>query len=234
MPFTLHSYSAIIKVLGQFMIVVLIPIKALTKAKSRLRPIEESIRIEIIKAMLRDVIDAYINSKSVERVILITPDTNVKDIVKEFDIDIIKDDGVGQIEAYFKGIDHALKNYGYKLNSLIFGVADTPFISSYDVNTIARVYQEGFEAVLVPSIDGGTNVMLQKYPLAIELMHGENSFKRHLFKAFEKRIKVYIYSSIGSFIDIDTVEDIVVAKYLCEYIYRDDKGICKVLYRLLI
>ncbi|MEM0500598.1 MAG: 2-phospho-L-lactate guanylyltransferase [Ignisphaera sp.] len=205
------------------MIVALVPIKDLNRAKSRLKEIEKSIRIEIVKAMLRDVIHVYACSRYVDKTILVTPDPSIRETVRDFTIDIVYDGGNGQIEAYLK----ALETIPYKIDAVIFGVADAPFVSSEDVNTIVGFYRDGFDIVLTPSIDGGTNIMLQRYPLMIELMHGKNSFQKHLARALQKTIRVNVYSTLGTSIDIDTAEDLIIAKQLCS-IYGG-KELCRIL-----
>lgn len=210
------------------MIVALIPVKDLSRAKSRLKDVERSIRLEFVKNMLKDVIHAYIHSKYIDRTVLITPDVSMDEVVGSFNIDLVHDSGNGQIEAYFKALEYISSKY--KLNAIIFGVADTPFISSKDIDAIIELYMDGYDIILTPSIDGGTNIMLQRYPLIIELMHGKESFQKHLTKAIQKTTKVYVYSTLGTSIDIDTIEDIIIAKQLCT-IYRE-REICKTLHKI--
>lgn len=210
------------------MIVALIPVKDLIRAKTRLRGIDSSIRSEIVKAMLRDVIYAYVSSKYIDSTVLITPDTSMRETVKEFDIDVVQDYGYGQVEAYLKAIKDLSGNYKFK--AVIFGVADTPFISCHDIDSVAKLYMNGFEVILTPSIDGGTNIMLQRYPLVIDLMHGEGSFQKHLIRAIKKVTRVYVYSTLGTSIDIDTLDDIMIAKHLCSNIFKD-RELCRVLWR---
>ncbi len=212
------------------MIVALIPVKDLSRAKSRLKDIEKSIRIEIVKTMLKDVIHAYTHSKYVDKTVLITPDVNIGVTVSNFNIDLVQDDGSGQIKAYFKALESVSSRH--KLNAIIFGVADTPFISNTDIDAIVELYTDGYDVVLTPSINGGTNIMLQRYPLIVELMHGRDSFQKHLAKAIQKTVKVYVYSTLGTSIDIDTIEDVMMAKQLC-IIYRDrEREVCRILHRI--
>ncbi|MCS7112159.1 MAG: 2-phospho-L-lactate guanylyltransferase [Ignisphaera sp.] len=209
------------------MIVAIVPVKDISKAKSRLRCIDTHTRIEIVKAMLRDVLHAYTSSRYVDRTVLVTPSLSIDvvEVVKSFNVDVVQDDGSGQIEAY----NRALKTVSdsHRFDAVFFGVADTPFISGTDVDVIAEFFEKGFDVVLTPSIDGGTNMMLQRYPLMVELMHGRNSFQKHLVRAIQKTTRVYIYSSLTTAIDIDTIDDIMMARQLC-MMYR--RELCRIIY----
>lgn len=209
------------------LIAAIVPVKDISRAKSRLKCIDRYTRIEIVKAMLRDVLHAYTGSRYVGRTILVTPNlsTDVVDVIKNFSVDTVQDDGSGQIEAYNRALK--ILSSSYRFDAVFFGVADTPFISSADIDVVAEFFERGFDVILAPSVDGGTNIMLQRYPLLVELMHGRNSFQKHLVRAIQRTTRVYIYSSLSTAIDVDTIDDIMMARQLCNMYRRE---LCRVIH----
>lgn len=198
--------------------VCILPVKSFINAKTRLSNIlSRHERVELAKAMLMDVLCAIVEAKEVNEVVIVTPGRDVEKVALEFNkVTVINDLGIGQIEAVRKAMEYVGKNF--RVSKLILAVGDTPLITKEDVSFIlSQVYSERCIA-MVPSIDGGTNLMVQRPPGVIDLMYGPGSFRKHLSKALGSGVKTSIYLSEGAVIDVDDSRDLVELMHMCSSI----------------
>lgn len=86
--------------------------------------------------------------------------------------------------------------------------ADTPLVSSKDINTIVKLGSERNTLVLSPSADGGTNAFLRNPPNLMLPRFGSHSFINHVGAACSKGIRIRFYYSLGIALDIDSVENL--------------------------
>jgi len=186
----------------------IVPIKEFDKAKSRLSSIlPHHLRKELVKNMLKDVLRALTNANEVKDVIIVTPSKEIHNVTSLFSkVHIVYDEGKGQIPAVMKAMQFALDFI--KPDAILLTVADIPLIRPQDINEAAKLAKPYNTIVLAPSIDGGTNIMVQHPPRLIELMYGENSFYKHLKLARSKNINVRIYRSNTVILDVTDINDL--------------------------
>ncbi len=201
--------------------ICILPVKSFANAKTRLSNVlSMRERAELVKAMLMDVLCAIVEAKEVSGVIVVTPGGGVERVASEFNkVIVIKDLGVGQVEAVRKAMEYAGKNF--RVSRLILAVGDTPLITRDDVSFVLSQACSERSVAMVPSIDGGTNLMAQHPPGAIDLMYGPGSFRKHLSRALESKVKTSIYVSEGAVIDVDDSRDLVELTHLCPSISRE-------------
>jgi len=187
--------------------VAIIPVKDLSRAKSRLsKYLPLNLRRELTIAMFNDVLSTLTLCNSIQHVIVVTPSDEVKDVARAFKkIAIVRDEGVGQIPAVMKAIDYAINVLNPE--TILLTVADVPLIRPWNVEEVIRLAKSYNTVVLAPSVDGGTNVMVQHPPLIVRLMYGKSSFYKHLEEARGKKITVRTYYSLETSIDVDTIDD---------------------------
>ena len=189
-------------------IIAIIPVKSLAVSKSRLALYySASERRELSLAMLKDVVGAVEHSKYIDKVYIITPDASIQHhLYSSRRIKFLFDNGVGQTPAVIKAINHITKNG--VLEVLVLLVADIPLIQTRNIDEIISIAINKEHCVLAPSIDGGTNIMTQFPEKIIKLMYGKNSFMKHLKQARSMGLKVSIYDTVETSLDIDTIEDV--------------------------
>lgn len=196
-------------------IIAILPYKGMAKSKSRLSEVlPDDKRIQLSIAMLTDILNALSSSNYIHKVILVTPDTNV---IEKFEgnkkVKAIIDHGKGQIEAVNKGVE-SLKDE--KVDVMIYCVADTPLIRAKNFDEIISLVDKERTVILSPSIDGGTNILLEYPPKLINLKYGPSSFIKHVYEAKRKGLNVKFYTAIETIIDIDTIEDLMLLSSLCK------------------
>lgn len=186
----------------------IVPIKEYSKAKSRLAKILPlDVRIELSKAMLKDVILALNSNCEIKNIIVVTPNKNVDDVIAlSKKVKILHDEGIGQVFALKKALNYTLKIYNP--DAILIAVADLPSIRPQDISKMIYLIQTYHSIVLAPSTDGGTNVMIQYPPAIIDLKYGPMSFKKHVEEAYRKKVFFRIYFSETTSIDLDTLDDL--------------------------
>lgn len=198
--------------------ICILPVKSFVNAKTRLSNVlSRRERVELAKAMLMDVLYTIVEAKEVSGVIVVTPGEDVERVASEFNkVIVINDLGIGQVEAVRKAMEYAGENF--RVSRLILAVGDTPLITREDVSFVLSQACSEHSIAMIPSIDGGTNLMVQRPPGVIDLMYGPGSFRKHLSRALESKVKTSIYVSEGAVIDVDDSRDLVELMRVCSSI----------------
>ncbi|MBS7631468.1 2-phospho-L-lactate guanylyltransferase [Candidatus Bathyarchaeota archaeon] len=185
-----------------------IPVKSLSKSKSRLssllKPSERSL---LTASMLRDVLNAVKNSMTVSDAIIVSPDMDVLKLADGLGVQSILQTGSGLNEAISQVVDWCLEKGG---SSILILPSDIPLVTSEDINEITALPPKPRAVVISPSLDGGTNAMLQRPPGVIPPRYGSDSFRMHLDSAAAARVKTEVYRSPRVSLDIDSPEDLKV------------------------
>ncbi len=194
--------------------VAILPVKNLSNAKSRLSNVLDlELRKEFVTSMLRDVTKALVHASSIDKVVIVTPDKSISNVISlSSKISIIYDEGLGQIPAVVKALN--LVSRYMKPRIVLLTVVDVPLIKSKDINDIIKLAQYK-TVVMVPSINGGTNVIAQHPPGLVELKYGKDSFRKHLLQAALKDINVEIYVSPHIVFDVDDANDLKLLLDIC-------------------
>ncbi len=185
----------------------IIPVKNPSTSKMRLSSFLSSFERErLTLEMLKDIIYALSSCKLVSNIVIVSPGDEIKraDYVKN--VFFVKDKGEGQIKAVRKGLRYATD----VLNSeaVIVIVADAPLVKPSEICKIVKLGSMWRTVVLVPSSDGGTNIIFQHPPNIIPLRYGRNSFRKHLEEAVKRKLNVIVYSSSTTSLDVDVLEDL--------------------------
>ena len=196
-------------------VIAIVPYKGSIKSKSRLSNILPSnIRIQLSKAMLMDVLNALIHSNKINKVILVTPDSRITKEIGEIEkVKLVIDYGKGQIKAVKEAIK-IIKSM--EVDALMYCVADMPLVKSENFNEIIRLISGRNTIVLSPSIDGGTNIILEYPPNLINLRYGPNSFIKHIYEAVKRNLNIKLYATMETIIDVDTIDDLILISSLCK------------------
>ncbi len=181
-----------------------VPVKSLLKSKTRLsnfftlreRPL-------FTLAMLEDVLNALQSSK-VNKTVVVSSDTAVEGLVKNFGMTFLKETQGGLNRALNQATKWCVRN---RAEQVLVLPADVPLITSKDVNKLLKMALKN-SVVISPSRNGGTNALLQTPPGIVSLSFGHDSFKKHVDKALAKQVQVKIYVSSNVMLDIDSERDL--------------------------
>jgi len=187
---------------------VIIPVKMLSKAKSRLssvlRPNE---RQTLTLSMFEDVLRSVTNSQVVDRIIVISPDRAVLKVAGSYDVELIAEKTLrGMNSAVREAIEYSSREGAQKVLVI---PADIPLVTSRDLQEIVSL-GKNVSVVISPSkSEKGTNALLLSPSNIISTSYGENSFQLHIKEAMRRGIRFEVYRSKSIALDIDTPEDLI-------------------------
>jgi 2-phospho-L-lactate guanylyltransferase len=184
--------------------VLAVPVKSLSRAKSRLSPaLTDLERGALTLAMLEDVLDASLRVPGWETWV-VSPDEVALEIparrgarpVTEAKPPLAK--AIQQVEAL-------AKEEG--VGTLAVLPADVPLVT---VETLHVALRTLGAVVLAPSADGaGTSLLLRRPPKAIPSRFGPDSFRRHVQLATERGLPVSVVERQELSFDVDRPGDIL-------------------------
>ena len=187
-------------------VTTVIPVKALTDAKSRLGAVlGPDRRQELVLDMLRHVLRAASASR-VHRVLVITRDPKVVSVAATADADWIPDPA----DTLNASLAEVFRDCWTRDETPLYLPADLPRLDPSDVHALIDAAMGEPAVVLAPSrTDEGTNALLVPAAFPMEPLLGVRSFPRHLAEAKRLGIRARVHRSAGLGLDIDTPEDLL-------------------------
>jgi 2-phospho-L-lactate guanylyltransferase len=184
--------------------VVAVPVKSLSRAKTRLSPALTGLeRGALTLAMLEDVLDAALSVPGWETWV-ISPD--------EVALEVAAGRGARPIPEAKPPLANAIRQVEAKAKqdgatALAVLPADVPLVT---VDTLHEALRTLGAVVLARSADGsGTSLLLRRPPRAIPARFGPDSFRRHLELAAERGLPVSVVQRRELSFDVDRPGDIL-------------------------
>jgi len=184
--------------------VVAVPVKSLSRAKTRLSPALTGLeRGALTLAMLEDVLDAALSVPGWETWV-VSPD--------EVALEIAAGRGARPIPEAKPPLANAIRQVETKAkddgaSALAVLPADVPLVT---VDTLHEALRTLGAVVLARSADGsGTSLLLRRPPRAIPARFGPDSFRRHVELAEARRLPVSIVQRSELSFDVDRPDDIL-------------------------
>jgi 2-phospho-L-lactate guanylyltransferase len=186
---------------------VIIPVKRLDNAKSRLSSLlTDDERKQFCLKMLEDVLRTVKSTKRAHETVVVSKDSTVSKIAKNFDATYLKERTMGLNKTVSEAVDWCVEMGAI---SVLVLPADVPLVAPMDLNRIFTL-GETASMVISPSRNGkGTNALLLTPPNVSQTFYGPRSFQRHIKEASKLKISFRRYRSPRIALDIDTVEDII-------------------------
>ena len=184
--------------------VVAVPVKSLSRAKTRLSPALTGLeRGALTLAMLEDVLDAALSVPGWETWV-VSPD--------EVALEIAAGRGARPIPEAKPPLANAIRQVETKAKddgatALAVLPADVPLVT---VDTLHEALRTLGAVVLARSADGsGTSLLLRRPPRAIPARFGPDSFRRHVELADARGLPVSIVERRELSFDVDRPDDIL-------------------------
>jgi len=184
--------------------VVAVPVKSLSRAKTRLSPALTGLeRGALTLAMLEDVLDAALSVPGWETWV-VSPD--------EVALEIAAGRGARPIPEAKPPLANAIRQVETKAKqdgatALAVLPADVPLVT---VDTLHEALRTLGAVVLARSADGsGTSLLLRRPPRAIPARFGPDSFRRHVELAEARGLPVSIVERRELSFDVDRPDDIL-------------------------
>lgn len=189
-------------------VTVVVPIKGLESAKSRLAShLGPDERSALVLRLLDHVLGVVAAWSAVERVVVVTPDPSVRaraEAIGAMTIDEVT--GAGQNAALERA--RALARHWSPAAMLVLS-GDLPLLGQADLEEIGRLGATEGTVVFAPDRHGvGTNALLLHPPDLIPFRFGPDSFQRHAQEAESRGLRVRVYRRIGTALDLDLPEDL--------------------------
>jgi 2-phospho-L-lactate guanylyltransferase len=187
----------------------ILPVKHFALAKQRLgESVSESLREDLARAMVCDVLDALHDTPSIEQTIVVSGEQSVALLADQQGAIVLSDTANdGQNTAVMLGIERALA-LGIERALCIPG--DCPTLDPAELEELLLTPQSSHpEVVIVPDRHGtGTNGLLLTPPGVIAPSFGADSCERHRMLALSAGITCRVERPSSLLLDIDTGEDL--------------------------
>ncbi|MFQ5514133.1 MAG: 2-phospho-L-lactate guanylyltransferase [Myxococcota bacterium] len=187
--------------------VALVPFKAFTRAKRRLRTRYADADVERLgRAMLRDVLDALGAADRLQRRIVLTDDVAVARVAQAGGAEVRLRQPDPGLNAAIDEAELELLREGCQASLVVLG--DLPLLRAQDVDAVVEAGSK-HAVVIAPSRDGGTALMLRRPPQAIPACFGPGSALVHAREATRRGLDVLTLTSHQGhgLLDLDTPED---------------------------
>ncbi len=184
----------------------LVPVKSLTQAKSRLADhLTLRQRQSLVLDMLHHVLSVLLENECFERITVVSPDERVLAHARKWGVRSLLEEIAGHNEAlHAAALSEKLAGTG----GILTISADLPALDANDIQQIVALSIQ-HDLVFAPARDGtGTNAILTRQPLAVPYLFGPSSFRRYQHAAHRRGLQAAIYQSIGTSLDIDTIDDL--------------------------
>jgi len=184
---------------------VLLPVKDFQNAKQRLAPgIDASVRADLARAMLEDVLNSISKAQSPQRVVVFTASPEVIQMIRPFGFEVVLEKSVAGHSA---AVNHMVEELFASSTRILSLAGDLPCLVPSEIDFALNFPSEPI--TLIPSRDWtGTNGVVFIPPARIAMEYGEGSFRRHLSKASASGHRSEVMSLPGIAFDIDTAEDL--------------------------
>ena len=184
--------------------VLAVPVKSLSRAKSRLAPALTGLeRGALTLAMLEDVLDASLHVPGWETWV-VSPDEVALEIAARRGARPVTE-AKPPLARAIRQVEALAKDEG--AGTLAVLPADVPLVTAETLHVALRTLGA---VVLAPSADGaGTSLLLRRPPKAIPARFGPDSFRRHVQLATERGLPVSVVERQELSFDVDRPGDIL-------------------------
>lgn len=193
----------------------IVPVKRFGAAKQRLSDVlAPRQRAALAAAMLSDVLDALAGAELIERVLVVSGEPRVAELIAGRDAGLLDDPtDAGHSEAALIGVGAAIVG-GSACVALLPG--DCPMLQSAELDRAIAAAGEGSVGVLPDRHGSGTNGLILRPPDLIRPAFGPGSCERHLRLASEAggTGEVVAIPSLG--LDLDTGGDLLELRRVVE------------------
>jgi 2-phospho-L-lactate/phosphoenolpyruvate guanylyltransferase len=188
----------------------LIPVKSLSKAKSRLASsFTRHQRERLVLDMFHHVLCVLLDTELFEKVSVVSSDKQVLEKAYLWGAEAVVEEYHGHNQALHAA---ALRQMSDGVTTLLTISADLPLLTTREIHCFFKQSLQ-HDVVLAPSRDGtGTNAIMVHPPLAVPYVFGPGSLQSYVEAARQKHLSFSMYQSIGLALDIDTIDDLDTAE----------------------
>ena len=184
---------------------VIIPVKTFQKSKTRLHLSNEKTR-ELCRLLLEEVIKTIDETKLIHKIIVVTSEEQVSDIIKKYDCKKIQDEHETSVNNAVKLAEEYLMDNEFT-HSIVLPL-DVPFFYSEDLEKLLKFSSDN-SVVIVPSRHfDGTNALVRTPINSMTPRYDEGSHSFQIESAKNDDVKISIGLIYRLMLDIDNTEDL--------------------------
>lgn len=188
-------------------VAAILPIKRFGHAKQRLAgALGNGTRSAMAAAMVADVLTALERSDSIDAIVAVSAEPEVKAHAVESDLALVADPTEeGQSSAAMAGLARAA-DLGFEVALLVPG--DCPMMSPADLDALTAAAVRA-DVVIVPDRHGtGTNALAMRAAGPFEPQFGPGSRERHVAQAEARELSFLVEHLPSLALDVDTPDDL--------------------------
>jgi 2-phospho-L-lactate guanylyltransferase len=184
---------------------VIIPVKTFQKSKTRLQLSKEKTE-ELCILLLEEVIKTVSKSGLVDKIIVVTNEVQVSDIIKKYDCKKIQENEETSVNNAVKLAEEYLIEKKFT-HSIVLPL-DVPFFYSEDLEKLLKFSSEK-SVIIVPSRHfDGTNALVRTPINSMTPRYDEGSHSYQIESAKKDNVKISIGLIYRLMLDIDSSEDL--------------------------
>ncbi|MBL8154695.1 MAG: 2-phospho-L-lactate guanylyltransferase [Anaerolineae bacterium] len=187
---------------------VIIPVKPLDRAKSRLAQVlSPEDRRRLAERMFHHVLKAVRDVPQLMGTLVISRDSKVLAIARDYGARTVQESGTPELNSALMRATQVVARW--KASAVFILPADLPLVSSEDIRSMISMGNGDSAMVIATDQQGdGTNAMFIRPPGLIGYSYGPGSFRRHIEMAQQTGVKPVVYSSERLSLDIDVPDDL--------------------------
>ena len=184
---------------------VIIPVKTFQKSKTRLKLSGKKTK-ELCRLLLEEVIKTVSESRLIDKIIVVTNEEEVSDIIKKYDCEKIQDEYETSVNDAVKLAEkYLIKN---KFTHSIILPLDIPFFYSEDLEKLINFSSEK-SVIIVPSRHfDGTNALVRTPINSMTPRYDEGSHNFQIESAKNDDVRISIGLIYRLMLDIDSRDDL--------------------------
>lgn len=197
---------------------VIIPVKPLKRAKSRLAPVlTPEQRQQLAESMFRHVLDVVRGVPQVIGTLVISRDSKALSIARDYNAKTVQETGTPELNSALTRATQVVASWG--VDSVLVLPADLPLVTGEDIVNIITMGQ-GMRSVVIATDQNkdGTNALFMRPPGLIPYAFGPGSYQRHRMLARDAGLSTRIYHSDQLALDIDINDDLDTYKRLVKQV----------------
>jgi 2-phospho-L-lactate guanylyltransferase len=197
---------------------VIIPVKPLNRAKSRLAQVlSPEQRQQLAETMFRHVLQVVNKVPQIMGTMVVSRDGRALAIAREYGARTVQESGAPELNSALMRATQVVARW--HANAVLILPADLPMISEVDVADMVEMGQDSLSTAVIATddLEDGTNAMLIRPPGLFPYAYGQGSFNRHVELAQRAGADVRIYQSNRLALDIDVPQDLEAYQRLVRY-----------------
>ncbi|MFN8378562.1 MAG: 2-phospho-L-lactate guanylyltransferase [Anaerolineae bacterium] len=186
----------------------IVPVKPLTRAKSRLAAVlSPSERVELAEKLLRHTLETVQQVPEITGVLVISRDNKALALAREVGAHTVQESGMPELNNALMRATQVVN--AWRGGAVLILPADLPLVAPEDLREIVLLGVDDPSVVIAPDrARDGTNALLVRPAGLIPYAYGPGSFHRHLELAHATSARTQVYESERLMLDIDVPADL--------------------------